>query len=52
MFERISVIQGKRGPHVGQSVMRFIVDAELEAIDRATAASERWEAAMVRTGSR
>ena len=40
-FERVRNVQASRGPEVGSSLMRFIVDAELEAIAQATAAEER-----------
>jgi hypothetical protein len=40
-FERIRSVQVQRGPEVGASALRFIVDAELSAIARATAAEDR-----------
>lgn len=52
-FERISVIQEERGPEAGASLMRYIIDAELETIAQATAARERSVealAARFRTG--
>ncbi len=42
-FERVSTIQAERGPEVGRSVLKHIIDAELAAIERATAKYERRE---------
>lgn len=39
-FERIRRLQEEHGLEIGGSVMRFIVDAELEAIERATSECE------------
>jgi hypothetical protein len=36
-FERIHALQAEHGPEVGGSVTRFIIDAELDAIEQATA---------------
>ena len=47
-FERIAETQAKRGWEVGRSVMRRIIDLELEAIVRATAAREQREAEKLR----
>ncbi len=47
-FERISAIQVERGAEVGASLMRFVVDAELEAIERATVESETSAATTIR----
>lgn len=41
------MIQAERGPEVGASLMRSIVDAELEAIERATAEYESRESAAL-----
>ena len=41
MFERICAIQIERGPEVGASLLRFLVGAELDAIEQATAKCER-----------
>ena len=42
-FERILAIQERRGPGVGESLLRRVVDAELEAIEQATVAEARGE---------
>jgi hypothetical protein len=42
-FERVSAIQAERGPDVGRLVMEHIIDAELAAIERATAKDNRRE---------
>ncbi len=41
MFERIQELRAERGAEVGGSLMRFLVDAELAAIARATVERER-----------
>ena len=41
IFERVSCIQEERGWGVGRVVLSRIVDAELRAIERATAEHER-----------
>ena len=43
MFERIEEVQSERGEQVGESVSRYIVGAELAAVERATSAYERRE---------
>lgn len=43
MFERIEEVQAERGEQVGESVSRYIVGAELAALERATAEHERRE---------
>lgn len=43
-FERICAIQTERGAEVGGSLMRFVVNGELDAIERATVESGRYEA--------
>ena len=42
-FQRISAIQAQRGPHIGRVAINRIIEAELDDIDRATAACERNE---------
>lgn len=42
-FLRICAVQAKRGDLVGRMAMSRIVEAELEAIERATASQERRE---------
>ena len=42
-FERIQAIQERRGANVGESLLRRLVDAELEAIEVATLAEARGE---------
>lgn len=53
-FERICAIQEERGPEVGGALLRFIVNAELEAIGRATYEyeCERDEVAVLRRKDR
>jgi len=43
MFQRIEEVQVERGEGVGESVSRYIVSAELAAIERATCEHERRE---------
>ena len=45
-FERVRAVQARRGPDVGGSVMRQIVDAELEAILQATDEMEQRQPAV------
>ena len=47
-FERICAVQAVRGPAVGRSLARFIVDAELDAIERATVECEQRQATALR----
>ena len=42
-FERILAIQERRGPGVGEALLRRVVDAELQAIEQATLAEARGE---------
>lgn len=43
MFERIEEVQAERGEQVGEAVSRYLVTAELAAIERATSEHERRE---------
>jgi len=43
-FQRILRLQAERGPDVGAALLRYIVNAELEAIERATEARHQAEA--------
>lgn len=47
-FRRISAVQERRGPDVGAAALIRLVDAELAAIERATAEHERREAEAAR----
>ncbi len=47
-FERISAIQAKRGPDVGWLAITRIIDAELQAIVRATDERKQFEGAGLR----
>jgi len=49
IFERICAIQKERGTEVGGSLIRFVVNGELDAIERATVESGRCEAMAKRT---
>ena len=42
-FQRLLAIQERRGAGVGESLLRRLVDAELEAIEHATLAEARGE---------
>jgi hypothetical protein len=42
-YLRIAAVQAERGPEVGTVAMSRIVDAELDAIMRATLACAEWE---------
>ena len=46
-FKRICDLQAVRGPDVGGSLTRFIIDTELAAIERATVACEQREATVL-----
>ena len=47
-FEALCIAEAQRGPEVGQCAMSRLIDAELESIERATAAAEVLESAKLR----